>query len=543
MSIKRYRDDDPRTADEVADAIKKEIQSLNSDAPVVPGTQNYAYVQSLAKTLSDQQEQALADLYDAAYIIDATGIELTKRADEIGVTRQSATKATGVIEFTRDSPATQDRTIQSGTRVATGGDDSITFQTTKTAKINGPSTKTDSSTYSTQNTSFTTKNTFTVNTDYLDSLDVSGDLKTDNNSYTAYLKIVDVTNSNNIDSFSTTSTSYVSKGATTYDTSNLSGDIDIEYQLQISNSSGTAEATNLKTSIAGNKGTQTNIEASVTGPSGNVGKGTISVMIDQPAGVDDVNNIQPTGDNGYKLIDGSTSQTIGQEEENDTSLRQRALDSAAIGGSGTAEASELALENIDEVVSADVFTNRTSSTTNNVDPWHTEVRVYGGDIDNIAERLYEVFPLPTIKTLQGGANGTKQTTTLTISDLYGDLVIEITRPTEITLEIDIDVVHEATYPGTDFVKDAIVEYIGGTTTDNRSVAGLGQGENVLVNEVENTTEDITGVDYADVTLVDDSGNGADDTTTDADGVPVYDLGDSEVAIVDEADITVSETQR
>jgi hypothetical protein len=88
-----------------------------------------------------------------------------------------------------------------------------------------------------------------------------------------------------------------------------------------------------------------------------------------------------------------------------------------------------------------------------------------------------------------------------------------------------------------------VNYIGGTTTNARSVTGLGQGDDVIVNEVENVAEDVVGVDAVTSTTIDDNDDGTDDTTTDGDGVTVYAVTDSEVAVVDAADITVNETAR
>lgn len=543
MSIYRYRNDNPRTAAEVADAIEAELQQVNSEAPNVPGTQNYAFIQSMAHTLSAQQEQSLNALYDAAYVTDATEEELTKKARELGVIRQDAVAATGVAKFSRDSPATEDRTIPSGNAISTGGNDPILFETTESATIESDYTDTDTTLYSTTSTSFVTKASFDVDTEFRASLEVAADIRNTNSSYTTELDVVDVDNGVTIASYSTTNTSMTSKGPTSYDISSYSGTITIEFQLRTTNSSGTAELENSEVSVEGQTASRANIQAVETGPRGNVGPGTVVVLVEKPPGVESVTNPNPTGDPTYNLTDGTTPLTNGSDREGDTSLRERALESTAIGGAGTAEAVELALENINDVISADVFTNRSDATTNNVDPWHTEVRVYGGNTNDIAQRLYETMPLPTIKTLQGGANGTKDTTTLTISDLYGDLTIDITRPTEINLEIEMDLVHDASYAGTSDVKDEIVEYIGGTTTDARSISGLGQGDNVLVNEVENVSEDVTGVDYADVTLVDDDSDGADDTTTDSDGVPVYEVAATEVAVVDAADITLTETAR
>jgi hypothetical protein len=294
---------------------------------------------------------------------------------------------------------------------------------------------------------------------------------------------------------------------------------------------------------SGTSSASANIRAIEAGPEANVGANTIESFIDQPAGVDSVTNPNATGDSSNTLTDGSTPLTIGRDKEPDDALRDRALDTTAIGGAGTAEAVELALENIEDVVTADVFTNRTASATNGVDAWHTEVRVYGGSVDTIASELYTSLPLITLKTLQGGANGTLESTTLDGGDLYGNITVEITRPTQVQLYIDIDLVHTADYGGTDAVKNAIVDYIGGTRTDGGTEVGLGQNEDVIVNEVENVAEDIAGVDAVTSSLIEESNGGGDATTTDSDGVQVYDVSGSEVPLVDAADITVNETAR
>lgn len=543
MTIQRYRTDNPRTADEVATAIEQEIQRINENAPVVPGTQNYAFTRAIGTTLASQQEQSLNQLYDAAYITDATDEELTKLARGLGVIRQSPVAATGVARFYRDTPATEDRTIPTGTLITTGGDDPTTFETTQTATISGPSTENDGTAYTTTSTSFVAKATFTIDVEFRDSIDVSADIKISDNSYTAHLDVADATNGVTIESYSTQATSLASRGPDTYDTSALSGEIDVEFRLRTSNSSGTATLDNSQIDLGGETASAANIRCTETGPAGNIGQGSLTAIIDTPPGVQSVVNPEPAGDPSYTLSDGTTPLTTGEDRETDESLRERALNTTAIGGAGTAEAVELALENLDDVISADVFTNRSDGTVDNVSPWHTEVRIYGGDKEQIAQRLYEVMTLGTIKTLDGGANGTVESITLTISDLYGDLQIDITRPTEVPLEIEIDVVHDSTYAGRDSVANAIVQYIGGTTTGSRSINGVGQSENVLVNQVENVAEDVAGVEYADVTLIDDNDDGVDDTTTDSDGVPIYDVGIGDVAIVNATDITVNETKR
>jgi len=288
------------------------------------------------------------------------------------------------------------------------------------------------------------------------------------------------------------------------------------------------------------------VRALETGPTGNVGANTITVLIDSVPGVQTVTNPNPVGDPSHKLTNGKTPLIIGKNEETDSSLRGRVLETTAIGGAGSVDAVKTGIENIDEVVSADIFTNRTGSTVDGVDGWHTEVRVYGGDIDDIAAVIYETMTLGTIKTLQGGANGSLEQTTIDGGDLYGTFTIPITRPSELTLDITIDFVHDSSYGGDKEVKNAIVDYIGGTRTNGVNVVGLGQGKNVIIAKVENIVEDVPGVvavkDSKD-TVIDTDNDGNDDTINNSNGVDVLSVGDSEVATVADAttDITLNKT--
>ena len=194
------------------------------------------------------------------------------------------------------------------------------------------------------------------------------------------------------------------------------------------------------------------------------------------------------------------------------------------------------------MISVDVNTNQKSITVDGLDPYSTEVVVFGGDVLDIVLTLSEVMSATTLLRLQGGVNGTKEETTITIDLLDQDVTVPITRPVVQNLAIEIDVVHDATYDGTVAAKDAIVEYVGGTFADDSVTNGRLLGEDILLNIAENRVEDVDGVQFADITLVDDNGDGTDDSTTNSDGIPIYDVSDSELARVDADDITVSETQ-
>jgi uncharacterized phage protein gp47/JayE len=422
---------DPDTQSEVFEQLAAALLALNEDAnPRAESTIQYAFLFAVAGALA-QTERDLKEVYNNAYVEDATGEELTKKARNLGVERQDAVAATGVVTFSRDSDVTTNYTIPSGTIVETVTEDPISFETT----------------------------------------------------------------------------------------------------AQVTLASGTKEV-------------DANIVATEGGTAGNVGAGAIQAMPSPPTGVESVANQQATGDptltdtNGDPLI-------AGENRETDPELRQRVLNTEAIRQGPDADGIELALTNVDGVISIGLNTNQESTAVDGIDPYHSEIVVFGGAVADIAQRLYDIMSVPTLLRLQGGVNGTKESADITSDLLEQTLTIPITRPQEVTADVTIDVVHDSTFDGTDAVKDTIIGYVGGTDTDGASVVSDSVliGEDVLINEIENRVEDLGGVEYANVTLIDEDGDGTDDRTTDSDGVPVLAIGSNEVARFDASAIAVNTTQR
>jgi len=532
-----------RTDQEVFETVVSDLLGEEPDAnPRAESTYTYALLWAFAQTIAQNQEQSLQDVYEAAYVVDADGVNLTKKARNLGVIRQDAQQATGVVTFSRDTSASTDYTIPTGTIVETLDADPVQFETTTTAVIEGDSSQVDSAEYTTSKTTYTTQTQHTVNTAYRDSIDVSADIKSSNSSYTASVEIVDATNNNPVVTTSTSSTSYQAVGPTSYDVSSYTSEITVEYRLKISDSSYTASVANATLDAPGQTGADASIEAVSGGSDGNVGPASIQVMPSPPTGVDSVSNDEPTGDPSLMDTNGDPFR-VGRDRESDSQLRQRVLDTDATGEGPSADGVELALADTEGVVSTHVNTNQKNSTVDGLDPYHTEVVAYGGDVYDIGRTLYETMSATTALRLQGGVNGTKESTSI-YSQLYDQtLTIPITRPTLKTFTVDVDVVHTESYTGDVAVADAIVAYVGGTYADDSTTTGLGVGDNVLVNEMENRVEDVQGVDYANITLVDADGDGTDDTTTDNDGVPVLAVSNSEVSRVDADDITASTTAR
>jgi len=420
---------EPQSSDELFTESATRLKAISPETyPRANTTLLYAILNSVSGVEADIQ-QDIKYTYDNAYIVSASGEELTQKAREYGVHRNEATRATGVVTFQRDSAATADYVIQQGTIVETVTEDPIQYETTETVTL----------------------------------------------------------------------------------------------------SSGTTEVDATVRAVEGGSG-------------GNVAVGAIQSMPSKPTGVDTVTNPIPVGDSNESDTEGDPL-IRGTDREGDESLRQRVLDTDAAKEGPSDGGVKLALQRTDGVISATVNTNQQSSPVDGLDPYHSEIVVYGGDTYEIAQTLYNAMSVPNILRLQGGVNGTKETETISADLLNDTITIPISRPATQTLNIEISVVVDSTYAGDEAVKSEIVSYIGGTELDDSTEVGLLIGEDIRLNEVENRVEDLDGVTYANVTLADVDGDGTDDSTTTSNGVPIVSIGSSSVARIDAENIIVTSTQQ
>lgn len=516
MTVKNGRFDGD-TEEEILDAMLADAKEyfgadLNDTSLNVIRT----FYRPIASRLALAQ-QDIGLILDSAQLDHASGQALDLLTALIGITRDEADKATGTAKFSRDSPATSDYTIPKGTIAQTDALNPVEFTTTEGTIIAGESTETDTNTYSTSNTSATTKTSFTVDTTYRETVDVEADFRTTNSSYTAYLDIVDATNGTTIHSDSTTSTSFVTSGPTTYDVSGLSGDITVEYRIHIGNSSGTAELTNSDFTRGGEVAATASIEAVEGGPEGNVGANTIVVMPDPPTGVEDVTN--------------SAATSGGTRRETDDELRKRAKEELAEGSRASAPALVNSVQRLYGVTSVSIFINDTKSdnTGSGGLPDHSfELVVAGGNKQDIGQTILDTKAAGD--TSYGGANGSSVTVT---SDLPNGQTHDITfsRPSTVKIYADVDLTKTDEYAGDDAVRDAIVEYIGGIRTSGNDVTGLGVGADVIYTEVMAQIQMVEGV--YDVTNL-ELGTSADPT-----GTSNIRIADHEVATADGTDSSIA----
>ena len=285
--------------------------------------------------------------------------------------------------------------------------------------------------------------------------------------------------------------------------------------------------------------TAVTIEGTRGGTDTNVGPNAITEFTSSVTGFTFVTNPVATGDTSHETTDG-TSFVVGQDREDDEDLRQRALDSTAIGGATTVPAIGTGLGALDDVVNVRVFENDTlndNTGSGGLPPVSIEIVVYGGDDTEVGERIFDLTA-PT-QRLYSGAHGSTTTITVTSDVLNDDEDIEYSRPPRLDVDLTLDIVVDDTYVGDDSIKRRVVEYIGGTLPNGATVTGTGIGENVRIDAIRDR---IVGSDTGVRGL--SSVTTTPSTTTDSNGLTVVETTDEEVAETDGTDgsITLSVTQ-
>jgi len=159
---------------------------------------------------------------------------------------------------------------------------------------------------------------------------------------------------------------------------------------------------------------------------------------------------------------------------------------------------------------------------------------YGGTNAEIGNTLHENVGLT--ERLVGGFFGTAVTYTVTDELLADDETYTWSEPNIDDIDLTLDIVVDEAYAGDEAVKSALVEYIGGTDVDGAVVTGTEIGEEVRVDAIRDRVvgPDLGVRGIASITI-DADGDGTDDTTTDANGLRVYEVPDSDVAQTDAVD--------
>lgn len=220
-------------------------------------------------------------------------------------------------------------------------------------------------------------------------------------------------------------------------------------------------------------------EAVVGGQAGNVGPDRLTVMPDPPVGVESVTN--PSEASG------------GVDAEPDDDLRERAKRELSTGSRATAQAVRNYLLNVPDVQDVSLFINDQATTDGDGRPAHsTEYVVLGGADADIGQALVEA------KAAADGTTGGHAGTLVSSSGVLDNgqsFPVSFSRPTALTIYVDAALSVSDTYEGDTKVRDAIVQYVGGTLTSGDFVPGeLGIGDDVLYTRLVAAIMSVEGVE-------------------------------------------------
>lgn len=218
-----------------------------------------------------------------------------------------------------------------------------------------------------------------------------------------------------------------------------------------------------------------------TGASGNVLANTITVQAEPDVDVLTVNNPE--------------NATGGREEETDSELVNRLLDSSAAGGSGTGNSIRARLLGVTGVRAASVIENNSMATVDGNEPKSIHVYVLGGESQDVAQAIFEK------KSAGIGTNGSE---VVTVEDASGnDQVIKFDYAVEVPIYVNADITTNNAYPvdGAAQVQDAIIRYIGGLAQDGTEYNGLGMGDDVVWSKlVQTILSQVEGIEDVSLTI-------------------------------------------
>lgn len=590
--------------DDIRTALEQELQTeFGQNIDLTDSSVFSTLTEVLGAVLSENQEESIQDVYQSAFIETATGRDLERVVALLGLQRRDAVHATGVQRFSASGKVTQNYVIQRGTTVQTASSTPIQFETTEVTTLEliddfeggslgnysgdtGSATIVDTNPYRGSNAlemdatasahiyddnlvfnQGTTLHghvrptagtvpalTFAVQPDASDHYHVAFDETADE---VRLERISGGTVDSTIDTVSVTinaaeyyeaeidwnitdAIGVTVKDANENDLATLGG-TDGTYQVGFTGFKSLDAVGTKQFDFYTTSSVSANIRAQEGGVEGNVGANSLTSVPSPPAGVQTVTNLYPTGDPSYEDRNGDQFR-VGQNEETDDELRNRALESASGGGSATHDAIVGNIINgVEEATSVTLFENKTdidNTGTGGLPPHSFETVVFGGSDQDVAEAIFEKKAITSRD--YSGVNGVSVTETVVSSANDQQRQIEFSRPTPVDIDMSLDLVINKNYIGDDALKNRIVNYIGGTRVGGDSTVGLGVAEDVIIDVIRDIVvgSDDTGVVAFD-NSVDSTPIETTPTSTVIDGIEVIDIGPSEVAKTDATDTSIT----
>lgn len=223
------------------------------------------------------------------------------------------------------------------------------------------------------------------------------------------------------------------------------------------------------------------IQSVEPGRIGNVGAGSITVIVNPDANVTSITN--PAATEG------------GREKETDKEFRERFVSSVAGGGAATLPSLYSALLRTPGVRAATVIENFTNSVDADGRPAKSfQAYVLGGTAADIGQTLLD--------TKAAGIE-TYGDESVVVQDIGGNShTVKFSYAVEVEIHVKVTVTKSASYPadGDAQIESAIVQYIGGEDTDRQIYIGLNMGDDVIHFQVAKAVGSIQGVEDAVVEL-------------------------------------------
>lgn len=245
-----------------------------------------------------------------------------------------------------------------------------------------------------------------------------------------------------------------------------------------------AGETEVTAPIEARKPWESDLDEEWLGEETNVAAGEISRFGDPVSGVDEVENVLPTGDEEEGFQEG-------RDRESDAEFRLRYQNTFAEAGAATVPAIRASMFNADEgIESVDVEEIREEGVGYGV---NVTVLAPEVDDDDIAQAVLE--------SRGGGLESFGDEQGIALDD--GDEKVErFDRATEVTIHVEAELTVGETFPedGQSEITDRIIRYIGGTASDDISYPGLEIAEDVVYDQIFRRVMETRGVVMADVTI-------------------------------------------
>ena len=207
----------------------------------------------------------------------------------------------------------------------------------------------------------------------------------------------------------------------------------------------------------------------------NISANTITVITNPISGLDSVNNPNPTEG--------------GQDRESNFALRERYKKSVSGPGGSTLASIRANVLTVSGVRACNIEENDTFEVDDKGRmPKSFEVIALGGADLDIGEAIFDKKP--------AGIQSEGDITTEIKDDSNNTQLVNFSRALEVEVFADITLdIDSSLFPenGNELVKDKLIEYIGGTNSNNDTLLGLSLGENIVYNKVIDAVMSVAGV--------------------------------------------------